>query len=367
MQSVKGIKLTFYGHFTGHSSYPVVCHAIANWMVKRGIDLRIVNLRENAPVQGYLALHQVPANPVMFSGSQYGNPTQRRPGAGFLFGFPSWYAHIPTHESFIGYHVCDVRPIPTDWKVAINGRGEQVITASRWCSELFHQRGISAQVVRHGLDPEIFKPDLDQWNERTVLRHFCSSPDVDRKGTTEVLEASRALLNELDDDVLVKVSVPESVVEPIAEKYSGFFRGGQIEVITDEPGDQQHMAKELQSVTAVVQPSRAEGFGMIPLESVACGTPVVLTDVTGHSEYVSDLKHAAFVVETDSYAPCCGGSAPSINQDSLVAAMKCAVRYREEMKSSAFSVSEEIRSNWSWDAVLDKDLLPILASLSNLQ
>lgn len=36
----------------------------------------------------------------------------------------------------------------------------------------------------------------------------------------------------------------------------------------------------------VAQPSRGEGFGMVPLEARASGVPVVITTKTGHSEYV---------------------------------------------------------------------------------
>lgn len=41
--------------------------------------------------------------------------------------------------------------------------------------------------------------------------------------------------------------------------------------------------------------SRFETFGLTPLESMACGTPVIATKVSGHRETVKDLKTGYFV------------------------------------------------------------------------
>ena len=44
--------------------------------------------------------------------------------------------------------------------------------------------------------------------------------------------------------------------------------------------------------------SRLETFGLVPLESMACGTPVIATNVSGHRETVSNDK-TGFLVDFD--------------------------------------------------------------------
>ncbi len=44
--------------------------------------------------------------------------------------------------------------------------------------------------------------------------------------------------------------------------------------------------------------SRLETFGLVPLESMACGTPVIATKVSGHRETIDD-KRTGFLVDFD--------------------------------------------------------------------
>jgi len=53
----------------------------------------------------------------------------------------------------------------------------------------------------------------------------------------------------------------------------------------------------LRSFDLVLQPSRAEGFGLVPLEAAAAGVPVVMTSVTGHREFSEDIIYCAVDVE----------------------------------------------------------------------
>ncbi|MCB0056267.1 MAG: glycosyltransferase family 4 protein, partial [Caldilineaceae bacterium] len=68
-----------------------------------------------------------------------------------------------------------------------------------------------------------------------------------------------------------------------------------------------------------VFPSRHEGFGLPPLEAMACGTPVVTTDASSLPEIVGD---AAFAVAPDAEREMAGAIIASIIQENLAAELR---------------------------------------------
>lgn len=68
-----------------------------------------------------------------------------------------------------------------------------------------------------------------------------------------------------------------------------------------------------------VFPSKAEGFGLPPLEAMACGTPVVTTNATSLPEVVGD---AAFAVDPDDERAMAGAIIATIVQENFAAELK---------------------------------------------
>jgi len=79
--------------------------------------------------------------------------------------------------------------------------------------------------------------------------------------------------------------------------------------ITVQPGDPLPV---LQKADVFVHPSYEDGFGYAPMEALACGVPVVVTEDTGMKEYVRDGVNG-FVVPTGSV-------------DAIVAALESLIR-----------------------------------------
>ena len=55
--------------------------------------------------------------------------------------------------------------------------------------------------------------------------------------------------------------------------------------------DDDAMVQAYRSAGVVVCPSRFEGFGLTPLEGIACGRPVVASDIPAHREFLADAVH----------------------------------------------------------------------------
>jgi glycosyltransferase involved in cell wall biosynthesis len=332
------MKLTFYGHFSGESSFPVVSQALLSWMRSRDYDVQPVNLRDSEDRDVDVS------SPAL------------------LFGFPSWYEDIPKHRQMIGYHVPDVLPAPPSWGPVIRDRCSDVLTPSTWCKRVLECGGIgSVSVVRHGVDPRVFRPSETEREGPILLRHYCSSETMERKGTVELLKAASSLLTHKfsTGPVILRASVPPSTILRV-RGFQREFAGGSIEIVSDEPRSQEEFAEELRSVSAVVQPSRAEGFGLIPLQAIACGVPVIMTDATGHAEYAEDIEDATLFVRTGALQSAGGGRAPALSSRSLSSHLATMIVNHERLTKNARAVAEGVRRAWSWENVLDKDLAPVL-------
>ncbi len=83
----------------------------------------------------------------------------------------------------------------------------------------------------------------------------------------------------------------------------------------------EHKALLYREAMTFVFPSRAEGFGLPPLEAMAVGTPVVTTNAKSLPEVVGD---AAFAVEPDDVRGMGGAIIATLVQDNLRAEMKAA-------------------------------------------
>lgn len=355
--SLNNLELTFYGHFSGGSSYPVVCMEIARWMFSHGVDLRLVNLRKQ----------QMPPDLQRLQDPMDGTRTR----IGLLFGFPSWYAEIPHHEVMIGYHVGDVTPLPPEWIESMRSNCSMILTPSEWCRGLITDDGkvslgeIPIHIVPHGVSEEMVPRTYSVPAVCPTIRmkHFSSSVSNSRKGTIDLLHsAQRVLEGETVHKTSLCVSVhPQAFAEAV--HYVRDFEHGSIRVDVDSAKSRTSMASSIKGADIIVQPSRAEGFGLIPLEAAACGIPSIMTACTGHGQYIDDLLGAVVIAPDGDMGPCTGGRAPSVDPDGLDAALRYAIDHVDELKVAALQKSVEVRKKWSWSSVLDRHLLPLLKSL----
>ena len=104
----------------------------------------------------------------------------------------------------------------------------------------------------------------------------------------------------------------------------------------------------------VCQPSRAEGFGLVPLEARCCGVPVCITACTGHAEHIdSDMPGVVIVPHgpTELIDDGPGALAPTVDELDIACALDICYNRRVELKAQALAAAAALRQRWSWESV----------------
>ncbi|RNF34936.1 glycosyltransferase family 4 protein [Paracoccus methylarcula] len=178
----------------------------------------------------------------------------------------------------------------TKWLI---GRMDSLVaTSAKGAGYLDHP----ARVIHHGIDTEGFAPPED----RAALRESLGLPVGDllvgcygriraQKGTGDFVQAMIALLPSRPD-------VTALVMGRATEKHQGYLAdlkwqvekaglSGRIRFLPEVPVDR--MADWYGVLDLYVAPQRWEGFGLTPLEAMACGVPVVATRVGAFEELIA--------------------------------------------------------------------------------
>lgn len=229
-------------------------------------------------------------------------------------------------------------------------------------------------VVPHGVMPE-FHPRPERAEEMRQLYqagefrvvHFSTS-DRQRKGTLELLQAW-ALLNQHGTfmkgaqlmcvlDPHAKLSIEALIADGEVPEWSSIQKTVKLTLRADFGAVAMSSLLTLSHV--VCQPSRGEGFGLIPLEALCCGTPVIATNVTGHSEYLmgdsSDSPAGgAVIVATGELGPIDdlpGSRAPTVTPEAIADALYLARANWPKLQRDAQEIAAERGQAWSWEASL---------------
>jgi len=137
-------------------------------------------------------------------------------------------------------------------------------------------------VVPAGVDNAVFFPDGER-TEHTVLMLYHDDP---RKGAADGIDALTRVRDRLPD---IRVQLCGTVRPRSVPAWMPF---------TFHPADDE-LRRLYSTATVFLYPSRYEGFGLPPLEAMACGCPVVTTDVGAVSEFAANRCNALVVPPGD--------------------------------------------------------------------
>jgi glycosyltransferase involved in cell wall biosynthesis len=239
-----------------------------------------------------------------------------------------------------------------------------ILAPSRWaasvCQDAFPEKKVL--VAPHGVSPEVHSvnpKDLaasrrDFKNGLFDVLHMAST-EADRKGTRQLMRAWAHLKSRRELPSVARLHIMMNPTHCSKVKWWAADLGLSENDYSVAPGlvhDRYQVANLYRAMHLVCQPSRAEGFGLVPLEALACGTPVAITISTGHSEYAStglpglmEVPHGP-LGPMDDYP---GSTAPTVTAEAIVHALWSAYDRWESLSAQAADNAAPLAEEWSWE------------------
>ncbi|MFL6239510.1 MAG: glycosyltransferase family 4 protein [Actinomycetes bacterium] len=152
---------------------------------------------------------------------------------------------------------------------------EHAVNRSRWRFPL-------STVVWNGIDPGVFRPT--ERDPRWRWRLLYAGRIDPRKGVDTVIRAMPGLPAEAT--LIVAGRGDDDYARSLSQLAAEL---GVSDRVTFTVLDRPDLVRTYAEVDAVVFPSRwQEPFGLVPVEAMACGTPVVATGTGGSAEFLAD-------------------------------------------------------------------------------
>jgi glycosyltransferase involved in cell wall biosynthesis len=222
---------------------------------------------------------------------------------------------------------------------------DQVIVPCQHNLHLFSEHHSNVKLVPLGVDATFFKPKKRPSNPR--FRFHAGGSQWIRKGLDIVLEAFK--LANLDAELHLKPN-PEAFGVPSMELPDNVF-------MHRDWFTEQQTLDFFRSADCYISASRGEGFGLMPLQAMACGVPTIMNAVSGQM----DFAHLAPILLSHKPVPShYGGMWDESNPKELAEAMREVYANHDRYLQHAKSMLPRVKE-WSWDSAARKlaDALPV--------
>lgn len=202
--------------------------------------------------------------------------------------------HCPQHRDYPETYIDRTRTmwkLKKEWFTGVENM--TIVTPSQWLADLVKESYLKeypVKVIHNGIDLTIFKPTSSDFREK----YHCEGKKIllgvafgwgKRKGLDVFLELARRL----DDRYqIVLVGTDENVDRQLPENIISIHR----------TMSQQELAEIYTAADLFVNPTREEVLGLVNIEALACGTPV-LTFRSGGSPECVDEKCGSIIACDD--------------------------------------------------------------------
>jgi GT2 family glycosyltransferase len=160
------------------------------------------------------------------------------------------------------------------------------IVVSKWLSNMLRDLGYDDTIkISPGINLDVFYPRGSKGNAPPYRIAAIARPQDKVKGFSTLIEVFKSLYKDKEDVEIIFFGAENLSAYKLPFPYHNY---GEI-------WDQNKIAEIYSSAHLLVDVSSFHGFGLPGLEAMACGTPVVLTNVGGIMEYAEDGANCLMV------------------------------------------------------------------------
>lgn len=266
------------------------------------------------------------------------------------------------HPVQIFYSPWEAEKISPAWMQVLfeHSNARAVFTTSRWCFSTFERsfkeygRGLPLYLVQHGVNAEAFPYMERDWSEDLTFL-WQGQNLMDRKRSQLVREAFLELK-------LPKANLIEKWYPVDTKEWGPCFYPEQrrLEIGKFLYGNEYH--ELLASAHVSVNPSRSEGFGMLPLETACTGMATAATNWSGFKDYLNEEYFWPLAYELSAEGedyfntsifnpdfdvpPCRDALVPKAEVQRF---MLWCYEHRGEAKAMGRRAHEYVKKHWTWE------------------
>jgi len=185
----------------------------------------------------------------------------------------------------------EVDGIPGNWVKCLNEMDEVWVT-SKFSAKAFKKSGVvkPIHVIYEGVDPDFFHPNIAPFANppKEKFRFFTNFAWGKRKGVDVLFKAFREEFSDKEDVCLMVKTLKSYHGHKIKDELKLVYdRKGAAKVyVYDIEIQKYELGRMYKMGNVFLWPSRGEGFGLPPLEALACGMPVIASNHSAHLEYL---------------------------------------------------------------------------------
>jgi len=199
-------------------------------------------------------------------------------------------------------------------------------------------------VIPFGVDTDFFRP-LDVYKDENIFQILSVGYLIERKGFEYLIRAMPHVL-EKHENVQLKIVGSGPLESKLKSLIYELDLTGKVEIVknvSDEKLLMLYNSADLFILPSIVDSQgNTEGLGVVLLEAMACGVPVIGSDVGGISDIIEDGKNGVLVIQKDIL-----GLANEISNLSSD---------KELCKKISCCGSKMVRNKFSWNKIAEKYL-----------
>jgi len=255
----------------------------------------------------------------------------------------------------IGFSYWETDTLPSSWVPRLR-ECDEIWTTSKWAGEVFRKNtGVdNVHSFRLGVESDLFYTSEMVSDGPFTFLHV-GSPST-RKNCQMAFDA---FIKTYGSNKNVRM-----IIKSIGPADARFTDGNmilgpanshdRIEVIDYEMTESE-LADLYRSVHCLLYPTRGEGWGMIPFNSIACGTPTICTNATSCTEYADLSVPLDFKWSSDNtFGIYNGGTWADPDFDDLCDKMRYVVDNYQEVKQKTVKGGKIIHKEYSWQSVVNE-------------